>query len=416
MTAMAMVPCECEVVIVGAGVAGLSAAYHLMKAGVSNVVIIEAGPHAGEGIAPRHSGSATMADAPTIKMMVQLYASSSEEFIHHHGKEGAQRYLNLTAEGLALQKEISRQVIDQQEPIEELIRELGSYYVAYETDKEEFRKEYDCLKSLGCDHLEWLEKEELQAVAGCSTDFDCAIFFPTDAVIDSSAYAKGLLRAVEEKGGYHFMSNTKVTQVIEQDDDDDALVELDSGARIRCQHVVMATGGLFPVPRLNGLIKPCYSYLVHVPVPISTTTTAICEHSPNFFTWGFTHDWCFANGKVRVSGEDHYSAYKAPLCKERCANLTKWTLDRYGADQLDKAGSDSLVQQYGVYSETPDHVPLIGHVTSKSKVCYLLGCNAWGQTVLSYSSSLVPGLLGYNELDEGHRDSLKLLSIRRFRI
>jgi glycine/D-amino acid oxidase-like deaminating enzyme len=148
----------------------------------------------------------------------------------------------------------------------------------------------------------------------------------------------------------------------------------------------------------------------------TTTTTAICEHSPNFFTWGFTHDWCFVNGKVRISGEDHYSAYKAPLCEERCANLTRWALERYGADQLDKAGSDSLVQQYGVYSETPDHIPLIGHLTSKSKVCYLLGCNALGQAVLSYSSSLVPGMLGYNELDEGHKDSLKLLSIRRFLI
>jgi glycine/D-amino acid oxidase-like deaminating enzyme len=441
MSAATTAPCECEVVIVGAGIAGASAAYHLMKSGVSNVVIIEAGSKAGEGIAPRRSGSATMAEAPAIKMMVQLFASSSDEFIHHHGKEGAKRYLRLTAEGLELQKEIARQVIDQQQQdqpsSEALIRELGSYYVAYEKDKEELRKEYESLKALGCDDIEWMEKEQLLAVAGCSNDFDCAILFPKDAVIDSSAYAKGLLRVVQEKGGYHFMSNTKVTQIIEYDDDDDVnndivtLVELDSGVRIRCQHVVMATGGLFPIPQLNGLLKPCYSYLVHVPIsPTITktttktttttpTTTATCDHSPNFFTWGFTHDWCFTNGKVRISGEDHYSAYKAPLCKERCANLTRWTLERYGvADQAGCSSDSSLVhQQYGVYSETPDLAPLIGHLsTSKSKVCYLLGCNAWGQTVLSYSSSLVSGLLGYKELDQGQRDSLKLLSIRRFQI
>jgi glycine/D-amino acid oxidase-like deaminating enzyme len=407
-------PCECNVVIVGAGIAGASAAYHLHKAGVSNVVIIEAGSQAGEGLAPRKSGSATMADAPTVKMMVQLFGSSSDEFMHHHGEQGAKRYLRLTAEGLKLQKEIARQIMHVDQPIEEMIRELGSYYVAYEKDKDAFWKEYESLKSLGCDDIEWVEKEQLQAVAGCSTDFECAIFFPTDAIIDSSAYAKGLLRAVQEKVDYHFMPNTKVTQVIENDKDDMALVELDSGARIRCQHVVMATGGLFPIPRLNGLIKPCYSYLVHV--PISTNQTATCDHSANFFTWGFSHDWCFTNGKVRVSGEDHFSAYKAPVCQERCANLTRWTLERYGADQLSKVDSDSLVQQYGVYSETPDLVPLIGHLTGKSKVCYLLGCNALGQTVFSYSSSLVPGLLGYNELNKGQRDCLKLLSIRRFQI
>jgi glycine/D-amino acid oxidase-like deaminating enzyme len=40
MSATATAPCECEVVIVGAGIAGASAAYHLMKSGISNVVII----------------------------------------------------------------------------------------------------------------------------------------------------------------------------------------------------------------------------------------------------------------------------------------------------------------------------------------------------------------------------------------
>jgi hypothetical protein len=42
------------------------------------------------------------------------------------------------------------------------------------------------------------------------------------------------------------------------------------------------------------------------------------------------------------------------------------------------------------------------------------GCNAWGQASLSYAASLVPGLLGYAELTPEQRDSLKVLTVRRF--
>lgn len=36
----------------------------------------------------------------TIKMMVNLYSCSSKEFISHHGKEGARRYLRLAFLGI----------------------------------------------------------------------------------------------------------------------------------------------------------------------------------------------------------------------------------------------------------------------------------------------------------------------------
>jgi 2-polyprenyl-6-methoxyphenol hydroxylase-like FAD-dependent oxidoreductase len=95
-------PCDCEVVIIGAGVAGASAAYHLMKAGVRDIVVLDAGPVPGEGREERKSGSSVMELAGTIKMMVQVFASSCDHFIAHHGEKGARKYLSLTAEGLRI--------------------------------------------------------------------------------------------------------------------------------------------------------------------------------------------------------------------------------------------------------------------------------------------------------------------------
>ena len=49
---------------------------------------------------------------------------------------------------------------------------------------------------------------------------------------------------------------------------------------------------------------------------------------------------------------------------------------------------------YGVYAETPDHLPLLGRTHAGSSIVYAVGCNAWGQASLSYVASLLPGLLG----------------------
>jgi hypothetical protein len=132
------IPLRCEVLIVGGGVAGASAAYHLKKAGVADVVVLETGtcgngrpdacvapPHAvlragddpgGVFVHAQRSGSAVIAsanngsDAGQIKMMLQALPTSAEEFIACNGFEGGRRYLNLASKGVALQMAIAGQV------------------------------------------------------------------------------------------------------------------------------------------------------------------------------------------------------------------------------------------------------------------------------------------------------------------
>jgi NADPH-dependent 2,4-dienoyl-CoA reductase/sulfur reductase-like enzyme len=129
---------EYDVIIVGAGVAGCSAAYHLMtqqqgqgQAAVGmRVLVVDAGPAPGEGLAPQtRSGTSTMKVAPCVKMMVQLFAGSCDDFVRHHGKEGAKQYLNATREGLVIQKGIAGQLWDTDEERGNQLKELGSYYV-----------------------------------------------------------------------------------------------------------------------------------------------------------------------------------------------------------------------------------------------------------------------------------------------
>ena len=430
-----------DVVIIGAGVAGCSAAYHLMaqqgqKEGCAGfrLLVVDAGPAPGEGLAPQsRSGTATMEVAPCVKMMVQLFAGSCDDFVRHHGEEGAKRYLTATREGLVLQKGIAGQLWTDEER-EDRLKVLGSYYVGRtERDEAELRREFEILSSLmhDDDGIEWCGTERLSLVEGMSSDFCCGIYFPHDAIIDSSMYAKILMKHVvkESEGNAEFWPNTTVRSIISVSSGEAVAIEIDEEEHriITARKVVVATGALCrsqgQLERLNGLMKPCYSYLVHVPTNTSRAGHVYDDDfcSPNFFTWGYTHDWCYTRGKIRISGEDHFSAYKPPKVEERCDRLSRWTLDRYGCgNSYTDEEITSFPRQHGLYSETTDMVPMVGtllldHEHNKEQnICYLLGCNAWGQTILSYCANLVPALLGYQELTESQRDVLKLVSIRRF--
>jgi hypothetical protein len=59
-------------------------------------------------------------------------------------------------------------------------------------------------------------------------------------------------------------------------------------------------------------------------------------------------------------------------------------------------------------------MPLVGTPSESRRICYLVGCNAWGQASLSAAAAMVPALLGYRELTEAEEICLNLFSIRRF--
>lgn len=221
--------------------------------------------------------------------------------------------------------------------------------------------------------------------------------------------------------------------------EDSVTVTLEDGTSLHCKQAVIATGGLFLDPALTGILKPCWSYLVGIPTPPSDEASHISQlpptlpspHSVNLITWGFTHDWCITGGYLRISGEDHFSALKPPRMQERCRNLAQWAYEKYpylipatpdmGGSASERAiavakDDRNYLSQYGVYSETPDSVPLVGSLVQQDRIFYCLGCNALGQAVLSYAASLLPGLMGVGGtlLTEEQEDSFQLLTIRRF--
>mmetsp|Transcript_15309 Transcript_15309/g.36136 ORF Transcript_15309/g.36136 Transcript_15309/m.36136 type:complete len:429 (+) Transcript_15309:3-1289(+) len=366
-------------------------------------------PEAEKQYSPFTSGSAVFDGGKRgpacIKMIVTLPPYKSlEEFAEEHGWEGVKMYLRAAARGRDLEVSLARQVLP--DPKRQ-VKVLGSVMVAPEEDLAALRNEFQLLQEVGCE-CSWLTVEQVNEMHGKAAGFAGGIMFPHDAIIDSTTFARSLLRKAVATGAVKLREGTTVEEVAALPDGS-AQLRLADGSVIKAKRVVICTGGaLLPVSDIGsafgtrGLLRPCWSYLSALP--------SAPADSPNFFTFGFSHDWSFSDGFCRISGQDHYSALKRPRWQERCEKLAEWGWEKYPF--LPRV--DDYPQRYGVYTETPDTLPLVGSLSDDSPIFYIVGCNAWGQASLSAAAALMPGLLGSRKFSAEELETLNLFSIRRF--
>ena len=421
-----------DVVVIGGGTTGAAAAYHLSKAGVNNMLCLEMG-RPGEGrtqpehvrqdapltaedeslYVPNYSGSRVFeggAKGPrTIKMIVTLPPYEMlDGFADLFGWDGVKTYLDLAESGLQQQLDLANQYLP--DPKQQ-IKQDGSLMVCEPDRADRLKQEYEFLQKLECP-CEWWEEERVVDAHGSAAGYIAGIWFPQDARIDSVTYAKVLLDAAVDSGSVTLRQQcSPVVDVENANSGDYVEIRLADGEAIHSSQVIIATGGMYMDKTLAGLLTPRYSYLAALPHRDPGPLGGMqAPNSANFFTLGFSHDWCVTDNFVRISGEDHYSGLKSPRSKQRCGRLAQWGWTKYPYLEF---GAD-YPATYGIYSETPDFMPLVGKTTQNSGICYMVGCNAWGQASLSAAASLAPALLGYRDLSEAEKQTADLLSIRRF--
>jgi len=421
-----------EVIIIGGGTTGAAATYHLSQAGIRDVLCLEMGtPGRGRSAAsnvPRdtplipgeetsyeagNSGSAVFEGGEkgprTIKMIVTLPPYLKlEDFAEHCGWDGVKTYLDLAIRGRDLQLELASRLLPM--PAAQ-VKQHGSLMVSGPEGVDNLKNEFHLLQKLHCD-CEWWDQDRVVSAHGAAANFTAGIWFANDARIDSVSYAQALLDAASAKGSFTLRTNCPAMVGINEDKRDHPVeIHLANGEVLNCKKAVIATGGFFIDKNLAGLLIPRYSYLAALPHRNSQMMGGMASpESANFFTHGFSHDWCVADSFVRISGEDHYSALKSPRASERCGRLASWAWEHYPY----LASGVPFPSKYGVYSETADHLPIVGTPTETSRICYLVGCNAWGQASLSAAAAMAPALLGYREPTEKEKSVAKLFSIRRF--
>ena len=209
------VDANCDVVVIGSGIAGLSVAYELARFGRS-VIVIDRG-RIGTGMTAR----------TTAHLATELDDYYSE-LIRVRGEDEARLYHDSQVAAVNRIEAICRD-----EAIDADFARLDGYlFAAEEKHVSELEQEYEACRKIGVP-VEWADRAPIPG-----RDTGKALRFPDQGRFHPTKYLKGLARAIEARGG-RFYAET----VHAGDEEKDGGVEIttEAGPVIRARAAVFAT-------------------------------------------------------------------------------------------------------------------------------------------------------------------------------
>ena len=292
-----------EVVVVGAGIAGLTTAYLLGKAG-KKVVVLEDGE-----IASGESGRTT---AHLSNALDDRYSTLAQLF----GEDGAR----LAAESHSAAIDQIEQITKDEQIACDFTRLDGYLFLPKNGTHQELQDELEAAHRAGLSGVEWLANS---GTAGFETG-EC-LRFPNQGQFHILKYLNGLAKAITAQGGRIF-THTHATEV---SGGQAASVTTTEGFTVRAQAVVVATNSPFN-DRVVMHTKqgPYRTYAVAARVPKGSVATALYWDTADPYHYirlqavdGADYDL------LLVGGEDHKVGHDDP--EERLACLENWTRTRF---------------------------------------------------------------------------------------
>ncbi|GAB4819568.1 hypothetical protein N2152v2_006614 [Parachlorella kessleri] len=337
-----------DVVVVGAGIAGLTCAYQLAKAGKS-VVVLEARVR---------GGGQTGRTTAHIMTWLDDYYYECESM---HGLEKTKLVAN------SLRKAVDWiENVTNEEKIDCKFERLDGYLVPHATGESPMptsstgamKKELDASIRAGLTDTEQVQLSGGPEVGGYSV----AIRYPNNADFHPMMYIEGLADAVVRHGG-RIYENTKYWTT-EGDQ-----VATDTGRKIKCDAVVLATNS--PINHnlaVHARQLPYRSYAVGIKIPKSKYKRALYWDTSEPYHYVRIDEYDADNYVMIVGGEDHKTGSLWPYDPyERLIKYAKsrWTgagevLFRWNGQVMEPAdllylhGKDPLKPDSNTYIITGD--------------------------------------------------------------
>lgn len=302
-----------DVCIVGAGIAGLTTAYLLLRAGAS-VVVLDDGPvGAGE----------------TERTTAHLSNALDDRYTFLERKHG-QETARLAAEShTAAISEI--ETIARNEQIDcDFERVDGYLFVPRGVDPQTLVDEKEAAHRAGLIAVELVDKAPWSL-----SDISPVLRFPGQAQFHPWKYLGGLLVAIQKLGGKIFANS----RAYEMNGGDPCSVVTQSGARVACKSIVVATNSPVNDRVAMHTKQAAYrSYVVGLKVPKGTVPTALYwDTAQDADEQRLGHQASYhyvrlqrlneADDLLIVGGEDHKTGQARDM-DERWKRLEKWTRER----------------------------------------------------------------------------------------
>lgn len=339
---------NCDVLIVGAGIAGLTTAYFLAKEGRRVTVIDASRPGDGEtGNTTAHLSSA----------LDDRFWKLEKIF----GREGA--YLAAESHRTAIN---AIEAICEEEGIDcDFERVAGYLFAPSDAPDDEIQKEYEAAKRAGFHGLEIGEHAPIP-----SFRTGRCLRFPQQAQVQPLLYLQGLTRAIFKYGGQIFVD----CEATDFKDGKPALVTTRQGFRLEAEALVIATNT--PINNRFKLHTKQYPYRTYVQafaIDVGALPKALFWDTLDPYHYVRTHSMSDTESVLIVGGEDHKVGQESD--PETCfRKLEAWARRHF------PEAKDVVKRWSGQVMEPMDSLAFIGRNPGDDNIYIATGDSGHGMT------------------------------------
>lgn len=358
-------PERADVIVIGAGIAGLSVAYELAARGRS-VIVLDRGGIAGGMTARTTAHLATALD------------DDYKELIRVRSEEVARLYYQSVTAAIDRAEAIcAAETIDC-----DFARVDGYWVQAADTPDSHLEEELDACRRIGIP-VEDCRERTMMHVAGATR----SLRFPGQARFHPTKYLAGLALAVQRRGGKLYPDSC--VESIEHDLSG-AVVKTSSGHELHGKDVVVATNSPVNVRvAIHTKQAPYRTYAIAAKIPSGTLPDALYWDTLDPYHYVRLQPFSAGEDIVIVGGEDHKSG-EADDGHQRFALLEQWTRDRLpNLREITHRWSGQVL-------EPTDFTGFIGRSPDEEHVFVVSGDSGQGIT-----NGLVAGLLISDLITEG---------------
>lgn len=344
---------ETDVCVIGAGIAGLTTAYLLARAG-QRVVVLDDGPIAG-GQSQRTSAHLSNAIDDRFSEVEKV-----------HGVDGSR--LAAESHGAAIDR---IEAISKEEGIDcDFSRVDGYLFLAPGQSSDLLEKEHEAARRAGLEDVEFVARAPLSTF-----DTGRCLRFPRQAQFHPLKYLAGLAEALRKHGG-EIYTNTHASRV------DGGRVETKDGPAVEAGSVVVATN-----TPINDLVAihtkqaPYLTYAIGAPVPKGSVERALYWDALDAYHYIRVQPMKGGDMLI-VGGEDHKSGQASDQA-ERWDRLEEWSRERFPMmEPVEYRWS-------GMVMETTDGLAFIGRNPMDKENVYI----ATGDSGMGLTHGTIAGIL-----------------------
>jgi glycine/D-amino acid oxidase-like deaminating enzyme/nitrite reductase/ring-hydroxylating ferredoxin subunit len=350
-------PDKADVCVIGGGIAGLTAAYLLAKAGKS-VVVVDDGPIAG---------------GETARTTAHL-TSALDDRIYRVEEWHGERHARLAVESHAVAVNRIEKVVSDENIDCDFVR-LDGFLVEAENGEDDLEKEREAAHRLGFTQIEWADT--VPTMTGQAR----GLRFPNQGQFHILKYLTAVAAAIENAGG-RLCSHTRAT---EWTGGDKPSVTTAEGQTISAASVVLATN--YPLQsKLFPVLSAYRTYAIAARVPKQSVERMLLWDTADPYHYvriqeSDEHDVLIVGGEDHRTGQENDGAV-------RFERLWSWTRRYFSM-------ADELIDKWsGQVLETPDGLGLIGRFSDNEPNVYMItGDSGMGMTHGTLGAMLVSDLI-----------------------